>query len=743
METPDLRPGRLDMAGPHTVDLAIYGMTCAACALRIEKALNKLPGVAARVNLASERASLQLGPAAPGVERIVGAIRDAGYDGEVLAEGSRDAERLRHERDRQGLRRQFLVAAVLTAPLLLQMGSMLTGAHAAGLPAWLQWLLATPVQFWAGRRFYAGAWNALRAGSANMDVLVALGTSAAYGYSVAGVVLGLHGHQHLYFEASATIITLVLAGKVLEARAKGRTSAAIERLLQLQPAQVRIERAGVALDVDLQEVVAGDTVLVRPGERIAVDGEVLDGTSDVDESMLTGESLPIGKQPGATVHAATQNLQGALRVKATGVGAATQLAQIVRLVEQAQGSRAPIQQLADRISAVFVPAILAISAATFAGWWWAAQDFNQALTCAIAVLVIACPCALGLATPTAIMVGIGRGAQAGILVRSATALEHAASITVLALDKTGTLTLGKPALTDVLPAAPASDGDVLRLAASLEQYSEHPLARALVEAARSRGLPLDRVEGFHSVPGQGVVGTIGGRRLGLGSERFARDRGVAVDAARIAPLADAGRSIVVLFEGGSALACFGIADPVRPTSAAAMTLLREAGLDLVMLTGDNERSARSIAREIGIDRVQAQLLPGDKAAEIARLKAAGARVGMAGDGINDAPALASADVSFALASGSDLAIESADITLMRADLGGLAQAVSLSRATLSKVRQNLFFAFFYNVLGIPLAAAGLLNPVVAGAAMALSSVSVVGNSLLLRRWRGPGMPARN
>ena len=716
--------------------MAVYGMTCAACALRIEKALNKLPGVSARVNLATERARLQLGPLAPDLERIVGTIRDAGYDGEALSENNRYAERRRHEQDSRATRRDLLVAALLTAPLLLQMASMFTGAHSGMLPAWLQWLLATPVQFWAGRRFYAGAWNALRAGSANMDVLVALGTSAAYGYSAVSTALGLAGGQHLYFEASATIITLVLAGKVLEARARGRTSAAIERLLQLQPARAQVERAGQTLEVDLQEVVPGDVVLVRPGERIAVDGEVIDGTSDVDESMLTGESMPLPKQPGSRVYAATQNLQGAMRLKATGVGASTQLARIVQLVEEAQGSRAPIQQLADRISGIFVPVILVISLATFAGWWWAAQDFSQALTIAIAVLVIACPCALGLATPTAIVVGIGRGAQEGILVRSATALEQAATLRTLAIDKTGTLTLGKPDVTDVFAAAGSGD-EVLGLAASLERHSEHPLARAIVQNASERGIPLLRVEGFTAIPGQGIVGTIGGRAVGVGSPRFAREQGAAVDEARVAKLADAGRTVLVLFEGPAALGYFGVSDSARPSSAAAVALLRGTGLEVVMLTGDNERSARAIARETGIDHVRAELLPGDKAKEIARLKNAGGRVGMAGDGINDAPALAAADVSFALSSGSDMAIESADITLMRDDLAGLAHAISLSRATLAKIRQNLFFAFFYNVLGIPLAAAGLLNPVVAGAAMALSSVSVVGNSLLLKRWRPP------
>lgn len=715
-------------------DFAVFGMTCAACALRIEKALNKLPGVSANVNLATERARVQLGAGAPGTDAILDVIRKAGYDAEELAGVSREAEKARHAQAYRRDRRLFWLSAALTAPLLLQMAFMFGGSHGEWLPRWLQWALATPVQFWIGRRFYIGAWNALRGGGANMDVLVALGTSMAYGFSVAVVLLKLHG-QHVYFEASATIITLVLMGKLLEARARTRTSAAIEQLLKLQPARARVERDGEVVEAELASIVPGEVVHARPGERIAVDGEVIDGASAVDESMLTGESMPSEKKSGSRVFAATQNQSGALRIRATGVGARTQLAEIVRLVEAAQGSRAPIQQLADRISAVFVPVVGAISLLAFAGWWFIAGDFTQAWISAVAVLVIACPCALGLATPTAIIVGSGRGAQSGILIRNATALEQAGKIQVLAVDKTGTLTLGKPVVTDVVATAASDQDDVLRLAASLEQASEHPLAQAIVKQAGDRRLQLSAVAEFRAVSGQGVLGNIDGRLLGIGSPRFALEQNVAADSEITAGIARQGRTVLVLFADSAVLGYVGIADQPRPSSASAIAGLQEMRIEVVMLTGDNAAAAAAVARQVGIASIRAEVLPADKAAEISRLKATGKMVGMAGDGINDAPALAAADVGFAISSGSDIAIESADVTLMHNDLMGVVDAIRLSRATVAKIRQNLFLAFFYNVLGIPLAAAGLLNPVIAGAAMALSSVSVVANSLLLKKWR--------
>jgi Cu+-exporting ATPase len=589
------------------------------------------------------------------------------------------------------------------------------------------------VQFWVGWRFYRGAWSALRGGSANMDVLVALGTSMAYGYGAVVTALGLHG-QHVYFEASAAVITLVLLGKLLEARARGRTSEAIEQLLRLQPDRVRVERDGSVATVSLDQVARGDIVLVGPGERIAVDGVVAQGDSSVDESLLTGESLPVDKHAGSRVYAATQNLDGALRVQAAHVGAGTRLAEIVRLVEAAQGSRAPIQQLADRVSAVFVPAVMAVSIVTFLAWWLVAGDFAQAWISAVAVLVIACPCALGLATPAAIMVGTGRGAQAGILIRDAAALERAGKIRILALDKTGTITEGKPAVTGVLAAPGVREDELLQAAASLEQASEHPVARAIVAHASQRGFPPRPVTGFRALAGLGIVAELDGAKAGAGSPRFAQAQGAPIDAQAVEGLARDGASVIAVFSGSRTLGYVALADRPRAGSAAAVRQLGALGIEVHMLTGDGEAAARAIAREVGIEHVRSGVLPADKAASLQALKAGGI-VGMAGDGINDAPALAAADVSFAMASGADVAMESADVTLMRSDLRGVADAISLSRATSRRIRQNLFLAFVYNVLGIPLAAIGWLSPVIAGAAMALSSVSVVGNALLLKRWR--------
>ncbi|MEO8159061.1 MAG: copper-translocating P-type ATPase, partial [Betaproteobacteria bacterium] len=629
--------------------------------------------------------------------------------------------------------RTFWISAALTLPLVLQMTAMFAGHHAEVLPRALQWALATPVQFWIGRRFYAGAWNALRGGSANMDVLIALGTSMAYLFSATVTALGMHD-LHVYFEASAAIITLVLMGKLLEARAKGRTSAAIEKLLQLQPRRAQIERGGVIEDVDLAQVVSGDSVIVRPGERIPVDGDVIEGASNVDEAMLTGESMPVAKRAGSPVYAATQNRNGMLKIRATGVGSHTRLADIVRLVEEAQGSKAPIQRLADRISGIFVPVILAISLITVVGWLMVDGNFTHALIAAVAVLVIACPCALGLATPTAIAVGTGRGAQSGILIRSAGALEHAGKIRTLLVDKTGTLTLGKPAVTTILPGIGHDETTILQIAASLEQHSEHPLAQAVLARAREAGVAPRPVDEFRAVPGMGVRAVLDGQTYLLGSPRFA-GAGQSATGERLQQLTATGATVVVVADEKQVIGMLGIADELRPSSASAVTRLKAMGIEVIMLTGDNEATAAAIANRLGIDRYRAGVLPGDKAAEVGKLKQDGAVVAMAGDGINDAPALAAADVSFAIGSGSDIAIEAADITLLRNDLNGVVDAIRLSRATLGKIRQNLFFAFFYNILGVPLAALGMLNPVIAGMAMALSSVSVVTNSLLLKRWK--------
>ncbi|TXG99663.1 MAG: copper-translocating P-type ATPase [Rhodocyclaceae bacterium] len=719
----------------RVVEFAIGGMTCAACSARLEKVLNRQPGMQANVNLAAERARVRLLGAADEAA-VVAAVAKAGFSAAVVDSQTREREKAEKLQVYRREIRRFWISVILTLPLIGQMLLMFgEHGHQNELPRWLQLALATPVQFWIGWRFYDGAYKTLRGGGANMDVLVALGTSMAWGFSTVVTVFGLD--QHVYFEAGAAVITLVLLGKLLEARAKARTSEAIESLIRLQPKTARVERDGQWVDMPVEALMPGDLFLVRPGESVPVDGEVVDGESSVDEAMLTGESMPVGKRPSDKVFAATANGQGVLRCRATGVGEHTLLAGIIRLVGEAQGSKAPVQRLADRISAIFVPVVCTIALATLAGWWLYSGLFAEALVNAVAVLVIACPCALGLATPTAIMVGTGQGARAGILVKNAEALERAEKIAVLALDKTGTLTSGRPQLTDIVPRGMAGD-EALGLAAALEQNSEHPLARAIVAASQESQKSLanatvdgKKVANFKSIPGQGVEAEIDGRKLQLGSPDWL---GLAADPAVVA-LQQAGKTVMVLAEGAEVLALFGVADALRPTSKAAVRRLRERGIRVVMLTGDNAATAAAIAAEAGIDEFRAGILPGDKAAAVNELKAGGGLVAMVGDGINDAPALAAADVSFAIGAGSDAAVEAADLTLIRSDLSGVGDAIALSTATLGKIRQNLFFAFIYNVLGIPLAAMGLLNPVVAGAAMALSSVSVVSNSLLLKRWR--------
>ncbi|MBK7900955.1 MAG: cadmium-translocating P-type ATPase [Azonexus sp.] len=714
------------MAGEENgrvVEFAIGGMTCAACSARLEKVLNKQPGIEAAVNLASERARVRLTGAADEAA-VIAAVARAGFSAQPADSRSREAEREeRQARYRSELQR-FWIAALLTAPLVAQMGLMFGLGHGAELPRWLQLLLATPVQFWIGWRFYDGAYKALRGGGANMDVLVALGTSMAWAYSAVMTVANLPGH--VYFEGGAAVITLVLLGKLLEARAKTRTSEAIEALVRLRPRTARVERDGALVEVAVDSLMPGDVFIVRPGESVPVDGAVIEGASAVNEAMLTGESMPVNKGAGDKVFAATANTSGMLRCRATGVGEHTLLAGIIRLVAEAQGSKAPVQRLADRIAAVFVPAVCAVAAVTLGGWLLAGAPFAEALVNAVAVLVIACPCALGLATPTAVMVGTGQGARAGILVRNAEALERAERIAVIALDKTGTLTLGEPQLTDVVPGA-AGEEEALALAAALEQGSEHPLARAIL--ARLEGRRPDPVTDFSALAGKGVSGTVRGRKLRLGSPAW-----VGAEAEPASRLAREGKTVVALAEGDVLLAYLAIADPLRPTSREAVARLKARGIRLVMLTGDHADTAAAIARAAGVDEFRAGILPGDKAAAVAELRGQGV-VAMVGDGINDAPALAAADVSFALGAGSDAAIEAADLTLVRNDLRGVDDAIDLSRATLRKIRANFFFAFIYNVLGIPLAALGWLNPVIAGAAMAMSSVSVVTNSLLLRAWR--------
>ncbi|WP_153161299.1 heavy metal translocating P-type ATPase [Zoogloea sp. 1C4] len=733
-----IRKAGFDVA-PQVLELGIGGMSCAACAARIEKVVGRLPGVEGSVNFAAETARVRFTPGLTDPAAIVGAIAKAGFSATPIAGRDREADRARKAAEFHAELRLFWISALLSLPFLVQMIGML-GAGASGsmhhdewLPRWAQLLLATPVQFWIGKRFYKGAWSSLLGGGANMDVLVALGTSVAYFFSVAVVVLDRHD-LHVYFEASASIITLVLLGKLLEARARARTSAAVEALLRLQPPTARIERDGQIVELPVAQVVAGMVFVLRPGDSVPVDGEVLSGESSADEAMLTGESVPVAKAPGDRVFAATVNGAGVMRCRAVGVGAETLLAGIVRLVEQAQGGKPAVQRLADRIAAVFVPTVVAIAFATFLAWWWIGGELAPALVNGVAVLVIACPCALGLATPTAVMVGTGQGARAGILVRNAEALELAEKIRTLVVDKTGTLTEGRPAVLDVRVAPGASRADMLALAASLEETSHHPLAQAVVAAARGDGLAWTPAEAVQAVGGKGVIGRVDGREVAVGSPDFLAERGAALPAEVLDPLLTAALTPVCVAVDGRAVGALGIADPLRATSKAAVARLQAMGVRVVMLTGDHPAAAARIAAEAGITDFRAQVLPGDKAAAVEALRGDGL-VGMVGDGINDAPALAAADVSFAIGAGSDVAIEAADLTLVRNDLNSVADAISLSRATLGKIRQNLFFAFIYNVLGIPAAALGLLNPVIAGAAMAMSSVSVVSNSLLLRRWR--------
>ena len=741
------------ISGADEVDLALEGMTCAACAVRIEKVLNRLPATQAAVNFATESAQVRFDAATTPIDALVAAVERAGYRAHVKVDPEQERAEAQEKKAAayRKLRAEFVVAAILTLPLVAQMVPMLasggwswTGpdAHHDVLPRWLQLALATPVQFWIGRRFYVGAWNSLRGGGANMDVLVSLGTTMAWGLSAVVTVAGLH--EHVYFEASAAVITLVLLGKLLEARAKAGTSAALEGLVKLQPRTARIERDGAVVEVPLADVKAGDRFVVRAGDAVPVDGDVARGESSVDESMLTGESRAVAKVPGDKVYAGTVNQDGMLVAVATGVGSKTLLAGIVRLVAEAQGSKAPIQRLADRVSGVFVPIVVAIAVITFVATLAITGEASRALIHAVAVLVIACPCALGLATPTAIIVGTGRGAQRGILIRNAAALEHAGRLTKLVVDKTGTLTEGRPAVTGIIAFEPDGSPRALALAAALEQGSSHPLAQAILAHAAANEVVPVAIDGFVSVPGKGAqaVAADTGAIVRVGSPAWLGSEGVAVPDDVVAGVARDGRTIVAVGEGGGLVAVIALADRVRETSAAAIARLEAAGIEVTMLTGDHEATAAAVAKAVGIRHWRSGVLPAAKAEAVRDAKSAGAVTGMVGDGVNDAPALAQADVSFAMGAGSAIAIESADITLVRDDLNAVADAILLSRATLAKIRQNLFFAFAYNVLGIPLAAVGLLSPVIAGAAMAASSVSVVSNALLLKRWRPAGADSR-
>ena len=765
------------------VSLPVTGMSCAACAANIERALKKLPGIgAAGVNYATNRATVTFDPAVLTVPAIVEAIRDVGYDvigagdvrGRDKGQGARDSEQGEglddleqqvREREYRALRFKLILGTALAIPVVI-----LGMAH-ANFPGanWIQLALSAPVLFFCGWPFYRGAWKAVRHLTADMNTLIAVGTGAAFLYSAAATIAPAavaanphvaagHAAAPVYFETAVVIIVLVLLGKLLEARARGRSSEAIRRLIGLQPRTARIVRDGIELEIAARDVLHDDIVLIRPGERLPVDGEVIDGASAVDESMLTGESMPVDKAAGSTVYGGTMNTTGAFRLRATRVGAETALQQIVRLVREAQGRRAPIARLADAISAWFTPAVIAVAIVTFFTWLAfgpAESRLATAMVSAVAVLIIACPCAMGLATPTAILVGTGKGAEMGVLIRGGDILERAASVTTVVLDKTGTITRGTPELTECVPlgardlalGASSDTGtlaeQLLALAAAAEANSEHPLAQAIVRAA---GAAIPAATAFEALPGRGVRATVGGRQVVVGSEALMRESGVDVAplAAEQARLTALGRTIMYVASDSSLRGVIALADTPRPEARAAIARLHAMGKQVVMLTGDNLATAQAIANEVApngeIARVVAGVLPGRKADEVKALQAGGRVVAMVGDGINDAPALVQADIGMAMGTGTDVALEAADIALMRADLNGVADAIELSGRTLRIIRQNLFWAFFYNVLGIPLAAGAFypwtgwqLSPMIAAAAMSFSSVSVLANSLRLRR----------
>ena len=724
----------------------ISGMTCAACATKIEKGINKMDGVSsANVNFALETISVTYNDKEVQPSDMVAKVKKLGYELMPKEDGQKKIDHKQAEIRKQT--KKFIFSAILTLPLLWTMVAHFSFLSFIYLPdifmnPWFQLVLATPVQFIIGAQFYKGAYTSLKNKSANMDVLVALGTSAAYFYSLylsfEWMRAGSVGEPELYFEASAVIITLILLGKLFEVRAKGKTSQAIQKLLDLQAKTARVVREGEEQEIPVEEVLAGDVVIVRPGEKIPVDGEIIEGQSAIDESMLTGESIPIDKIPGDTVIGATINKNGALQINATKVGKDTALAQIVKVVEEAQGSKADIQRLADKISGVFVPVVVLIAVITFLVWYFIVTpgDFRSSLIPTISILVIACPCALGLATPTSIMAGSGRAAENGMLFKGGEHLENTQSIDTVVLDKTGTVTKGEPTLTDVVAADGFNEIDVLQLVGTAESQSEHPLAQAIVQGVKEKEISLLEADSFEALPGYGIAAEINQQEIFVGTRKLMREQNITITnetEATMEELEQNGKTAMLIAVEGSLAGVIAVADTVKETSEEAISRMHQLGLEVIMLTGDNERTADAIAKQVEIDRVIAEVLPDQKSDEIKKLQSQGKKVAMVGDGINDAPALAMADIGMAVGTGTDIAIEAADITLMRGDLNSVADAVIMSKKTIRNIKENLFFAFIYNTIGIPVAALGLLAPWVAGAAMAFSSVSVVLNALRLQR----------
>ncbi len=731
-------------AGENQVELKITGMSCAACSAKIEKSLNKMDGVdQAAVNLTTERARVKYDVSRVKVSEMIRTIQALGYEAEKAEDISRDQEQEQRQKEIRQLRMTLIISAVLSAPLLLAM--ILSVFHVE--KSWIavlhnpyfQLAIATPIQFGIGYRFYKHAYFALRSKSANMDVLIAMGTSAAYFFSVYNlffeqVPAGMM--KDLYFEAAAIIITLILLGKYLEAVAKGRTSEAIKKLMSLQAKTARVIRKGVEEDIPIEEVELGDIVVVRPGEKVPVDGRITEGNSALDEAMLTGESLPVDKKSGDSVFGATINKFGTFKFEVTKVGRDTALSQIIRMVEEAQGSKAPIQKIADQVAGVFVPAVLVIALVTFLAWFLTGAGINKALISAVAVLVIACPCALGLATPTAIMVGTGKGAESGILIKGGEHLEMAYKLNAVVLDKTGTITRGEPEVTDVLSLNSLTEDEILKTAAISEKSSEHPLGVAIYERGKKKWESLPDPDKFEAIPGRGIMAVVDDREIYIGTRKLMNEKSIATGniEATIARLEDEGKTAMLMATDNNLEAVLAVADTLKENSREAIADLQQMGIEVYMITGDNQRTANAIAKQVGITNVLAEVLPENKAEEVEKLKAQGKIVAMVGDGINDAPALATADIGMAIGTGTDIAMEAADITLMRGDLRTIAAAIRLSRKTINKIKQNLFWAFIYNIIGIPFAALGYLSPIIAGAAMAFSSVSVVTNSLSLKRY---------